>query len=416
MNKKNLGKLLKISGYAINIIIALLTLLSAYGGVVNPEKSTIPAIFAMTFPFWLGLILVVLVTDLFLNRWAAIIPGVTILLSMGPILSYCPLNITKSMDSPAPEADSFTLLSYNVFGLTDYRNPNFSFYTNRDTENTDSTATAEVPDNPTISYIISQNSDIVCMQEFYLPLNQKNPFISKAQVDTINDMYPYKAYDNINCILSKYPLYKIKVRPIDSTTANYTAAVAEIQGHRTLILSVHLESIGLDASDKALYKEITNGEGSRETIKGAKDQLLRKLSRAFRERANQTRLIRSQIDSLGIQNVIIAGDFNDIQECYAIRELSQDEFRSAYSMAGFGPIVTYYANRFYFHIDHILYRGKLEAVRFRKDNFERSDHYPIQAMFQWSRTAEKVNRNLKGIDLINRDRDTIPADTTATKQ
>lgn len=82
--------------------------------------------------------------------------------------------------------------------------------------------------------------------------------------------------------------------------------------------------------------------------------------------------------------MIVAGDFNDIPGCYALRELCRDDFRNAFTEAGCGPIVTYHANRFYFHIDHIVYRGNMEAVAYRRGDCEASDHYPVIATFRWT--------------------------------
>ena len=67
MNKETILKILTISGYVVNGLLMLVTLMAAYGGVVNPETSTIPAILAMTFPLWLGLTIVALVIDLIFN-------------------------------------------------------------------------------------------------------------------------------------------------------------------------------------------------------------------------------------------------------------------------------------------------------------------------------------------------------------
>lgn len=385
-------------------MLALVTLMSAYGGIVNPDVSAIPAILAMTFPLWLGLTVAALTACLFFNRVMAIIPGVTILLCISPILSFCPLNLSREKLTPDEEARSFTFMSYNVYGLNDFRH---QLPSPKDT----TMLYQEVmkgKNNPTLSYIISQDADIVCMQEFWWTLKPNHRVVSPALLDSIYAKYPYRVMGAGNGILSKFPIYPVKLPKLNDATAFHLAAVAEIQGRRTLIVSVHLQSIGLDDSDKALYHEITAGEGGREAIAGAKRQLLSKLAKAFRNRAIQTRLIRSQIDSLGIENVIVAGDFNDIPDCYALRQLAKDDFKSAFSMAGCGPVITYHANRFYFQIDHILYRGQLDAVGYRKDDFDRSDHYPIMARFLWSETSPTVNRSLKGIDLINRAvRDTI---------
>lgn len=399
MNKDTILKILSISGYAVNGLLAIVTLMAAYGGVVNPETSTIPAILAMTFPIWLGLTIIAAVVDLFFNRIMAIIPGATIILCLGPALSFCPLNLPRENLTPQEEARSFTFMSYNVYGLNDFRIP---LPTPKDTTSLYQEAMAG-KSNPTMSFIVKQKADIVCLQEFWWTLKPNHRVISPGLLDSIFAEYPYRVMGAGNAVMSKYPIYPIKLPNLDDPTAFHLAVVAEIQGHRTLIVSAHLQSIGLDASDKALYHEITEGEGGRKAISGAKRQLLSKLSTAFQNRADQARLIRQQIDSIGIENVIIAGDFNDIQDCYAIRQLAKDDFKSAFAMAGCGPIITYHANRFYFQIDHILYRGKLDAIGFKKDNFDRSDHYPITARFLWTETAPKVDRHIKGIDLINRE-------------
>lgn len=399
MNKDIIIKILRISGYLANTLLALVTLLSAYGGMVNPETSTIPAILAMTFPLWLGLTVISLVITLFVNRLMAIIPGVTILLCISPILSFCPLNVSREKLTPEEEARSFTFMSYNVYGLNDFRkdlpSPKDTTLLYKEVMNG--------KNNPTLAHIIQQNADIVCMQEFWWTLKPNHRVVSPALLDSIYAKYPYRVMGAGNGVLSKFPIYPIYLPKLNDPTAFHLAVVAEIQGHRTLIISAHLQSIGLDSSDKELYHEITEGDGGREAIAGAKRKLLSKLAKAFRNRAAQTRLIRRQIDSIGIENVIIAGDFNDIPDCYALRQLAKDDFKSAFSMAGFGPVVTYHANRFYFQIDHILYRGKLDAIGYRKDDFDRSDHYPIMARFMWSEAAPTVNRRLKGIDLINRE-------------
>lgn len=399
VNKDTLLKILNIACYIGNGLLALITLLSGYGGAVNPETSTIPAILAMTFPLWLALTIIILIINLFVSRRMAIIQGVTVLLCIGPILNFCPLNISSSKMTPEEQERSFTFMSYNVYGLLDYKNPSSP---------KDSTKlrkeVGEDRSNPTMSYILKQNLDIICLQEFYMDISPKSQLFSRALYDSICDRYPYKVRGAANAIFSKYPIYSVPVKQPDDPTAFYLAAVVEIQGHKTLVVSAHLQSIGLDANDKALYQELTQGEGSRQAIAGVKRQLYSKLSKAFRNRSEQARLIRQQIDSIGIENVIIAGDFNDIQGCYAMRELARDDFKSAFTMAAFGPVITYHANRFYFHIDHILYRGDMEAVKFHTDNkFGRSDHYPVDATFVWGPSAKTVNRNLKGIDLINRE-------------
>lgn len=406
MNKEKLRKNLIIAGYVVNVLIALIMLLSAYGGMVNPEVTALPAIFAMTFPMWLAISILTAMADFFFRKRLALIQGAAIVLSLGPILSYSPLNLSHAKLNEEEENRSFTLMSYNVFGLNDYQKP----YSPKDSTQLRDEALKGIF-NPTLSYILERDPDIACLQEFYLSLDPNFPVIAKPLYDSICKRYPHRISGSANGILSKYPIYPVKLVQPEDPTAFYLGAVAEIQKHRTLIISAHMQSIGLDKSDRALYTEITKGEGGSKAIAEAKNQILGKLSLAFRKRAEQAKSLRHQIDSLGVDNVIVAGDFNDIPGCYALRQLALDDFKNAFTMTGFGPIITYHANRFYFHIDHILYRGDMEATGFYCGDFARSDHYPIEATFLWSESAKTVDRNLKGIDLINRRRD---ADTTFT--
>lgn len=387
-------------GYGLNILLALLTIASGYGGVVNPATTTLPAMLAMTFPIWLTVTVIVLIVDFFINKKMAFIQGAAMIICIGPILSFCPLNISRDTLSDEETSRSFTIMSYNVFGFNDCNA--------KDSKSPSDTIPMkqklkERVSNPTLSWILQQDCDIACLQEGNFHYSKDNPgLITRELYDSVCRRYPYRVVGNKNVILSKFPLYPLELEQDPERTAFHQGAIAEIQGHRTLIISAHLQSIGLDSSDKELYREITDGEGDKDKLKEARQQLLSKLSNAFRLRARQAERIRRQIDSLNVENVIICGDFNDIQDSYATRIFTNDEFKSAFTAAGFGPIITYHANRFYFHIDHILYRGELEAVKFRKYGFPRSDHYPITTRFLWTRDAKKVNRNDKGIDLINR--------------
>lgn len=398
IRKESIRKFIRIVLYCLNGLLALITIASAYGGMVNPDTTTLPAMMAMTFPLWVGLTILALLINLFAYRMMAIVQGATLLICIGPILSFAPLHLHKTKLSAKEEQRTFTFMSYNVLGLASYANPPKNA---KDTSHLVEEFKKGVS-NPTLSWVLHQDCDIASLQEFGFGVDRHN-LMTPALYDSICKNYPHRTVSNGVGILSKYPIYPVNLRQPEETSGSVVGAIAEIDGHRTLLISVHLQSIGLDSSDRELYREITEGDGGREALKEAKTRLLGKLSTAFRVRARQARMIRSQIDSLGIPNVIICGDFNDIQDSYAMRILARDDFSSAFRKAGRGPIITYYVNRFYFHIDHILYRGHMDAIDFKCYDFKRSDHYPISARFLWEEDAPKVNRNLKGIDLINRE-------------
>lgn len=379
VNKQRIRKSITIIGYLANSLLLLITILSAYGGMVNPEKSTIPAMLAMTFPVWLFATIAALVISFLFDKRMAIIPGATLLICIGPILDFCPLHCFGKKLSDEEKTHSFTILSYNAFGLVDY-----TCESKNDMKKILRNERDNGINNPTLQHILDYNADILCLQEFEADKTFKRSVISAELYDRTCATYPYRLRAKDNVILSKYPIEPITLTyPGRRRNPPYMGAIANIQGHRTLIICLHIASVGLNNDDKALYREITNGEGGKTAIKTARHQLLSKLSKAFRNRSRMTSFLRERIDSLGIDNVIIAGDFNDINNCYAIRQLQQDDFKEAFIEAGCGPTITYHANRFYFQIDHILYRGDMEAVDYKRDKFKRSDHYPILTTFLW---------------------------------
>ena len=361
-----------------NLLLAAITIIAAYGGKVDPETSTIPAILAMTFPGWLLLTVLTLVTDLIMFRRMAVIPFLTLIVCLTPILSFSPLNFSKVKLTPQQEKNTFTLMSYNVYGLIDFKDPSYLGKSRKELQ--EETLSGIL--NPTLSYIINKAPDVACLQEFPNAIPNPMNHISVQQMDSIYTIFPHRTGVYGENVYSRFPLYPIDLRQPESEYCWFGAAMVHIMGHKTLVVSVHFQSIGLNSDDKALFHQLTEGEGARK-VKEVKQQLLGKLSLAFKERAKQARLLREQIDSLNVENVIIAGDFNDIPDCYAMRLLAKEDFKSAFATAGCGPTHTYYGNRFFFNIDHILYRGKMHAVGYERQKEGNSDHYPIEVKFIW---------------------------------
>lgn len=81
--------------------------------------------------------------------------------------------------------------------------------------------------------------------------------------------------------------------------------------------------------------------------------------------------------------MIICGDFNDVPESYAYRLLKGNDLKDAYVETGFGPMITYNAHAFWFHLDQIFYRGALRPLSVRKGKTKLSDHYPLFAEFEF---------------------------------
>ncbi len=356
----------------VNIIVAVITLISAYGGTVNPAHTVIPALMSMMLPIVLIAGIAVAGLDILVQKpRMAIIIALSWIASAPSLLSYSPLHPGTRSIPPEEQSRSFTMLTWNALHFWDFR--------------------GNVPDittNASIDYILDTDADIVNLQEVEAVQDSPMWHITSEQVRTLKERYPYRMI-NVNnelSILSKYPFQYVSLDMPDPMGIRMALFRFEIMGETVNLFNVHLESIGLNMADKELYQGLFDkAPGSeraiRKELSDVKHQLVSKLAVAFKKRADQARFIRHTIDSIG-GNFIVAGDFNDIQGSYALRTILGDgDMHDAYAENAFGPTITYHGNRFYFRIDHVLYRGDMEAVDIERGDTPSSDHYPLLTTF-----------------------------------
>lgn len=357
-------------GVGLNLAVALLTVFSAYGGMFNPEERVIASMAAMVLPLLLLAGIVLCVVNLLVDKRLILVIAAGWVISLPSILVFSPLHFWKPALTEQQKKGSFTFLTYNVLHFWDFRGEDYP----------------GVEQNETLDYIISTNADIVNLQEYDV-LDTKGPWkIKEAQIDSLNALYPYQ-YTDLDlkyALLSKYPFEKIELEVHPKAKLAMLGFRLNIQGHEIHLINVHLKSIGLTPEDKTLYKEAldmpaTKSELKRE-LKEVKSQLLTKLSEAFKIRTLQARTARNIVDSIG-GPFIVAGDFNDIPDCYAVRTIKGKDMHDAYADAAFGPTITYHGDKFYFRIDQILYRGPFKAIDIERGDISSSDHNPLLATF-----------------------------------
>ncbi len=367
-------KLRQIQNRYVQLAVLLLSaalgvafVFSAYGGMMNPLKSSVGALAAMTFPILLILQIIVLVINLIWFRIAAVVTALSLIVSAGPIFTFCPVHpfrpSVKAIESSQEKV--VKIMTYNMLNLDDF-----------------SKGFCSVSEgNPTVSYVLSEAPDILFCQEGnpILSENQKN--ISAEQHKELLSRYPYNHVNPRGMgLLSRYPFKMITVKHPDQWLYDIYRYEIDVDGDTIVAFNVHLQSLGLTADDKALYHDLTNADPP-ESLRKIRTSLIGKLTSAFRSRARQAKFIREIINSVD-GNILVCGDFNDIPGCYAQRVIQGDDLRDAYRDAGSGPAITYHADRFFFRIDHILYSGKLRPLRVWAGHNASSDHYPLIAYFE----------------------------------
>lgn len=351
-----------------NVICALGLLVASYAGYINPDVIPVAGVPVMTLPGWIAIVLLLTVFNLIFARRTAIISGVSLLMCAVPIWNYCPLNIPHGALTPAEQAESFTLLDYNVFGFNDR------------TLKPDDSLTA----NRTMEYILAKNADIVCLGEADFLEESAPHHVNADQIKRLHRQYPYVLLGGYTmAFLSKYPIEALPVNysRFEVGGGDFFAARVEIKGRKVTLFNCHFQSIGLTDEDKALYSKLTELEGGRSSVRAARHTLIAKLAAANRKRAQQAQWLGQYLQRYGGVNTIVCGDFNDVPDCYALRHLSDFGLKEVYPQVGFGPMITYNANRFLFRIDHVLYRGHMEAVSQERGSLTSSDHYPLLTTF-----------------------------------
>lgn len=361
---KSVRKIIGVVVLIFAIISSLLLVIASYVQYLSPAVMALPALLGLAFPIVLCVTLFFFVLLLIIYPLYALAPLAALLLSIPAALQYCPIN-GKSIKINT-NRDTFTLLSYNVYHYVDIGVEPYE---------------GELQYNRTLQYILDINADIVALQEVSsVKYPSKRLNTTQEQIDKLNELYPYRIYQNRNQVLSKYPI-ELVMDTMYTKTAFTSVYKVDINDRTLTLFNNHLESIGLNKDDKQLYKDITNGVDSIGAKVGGIKAFTRKFLTAFENRAHQVDCIDSLARQMG-GDIIMCGDINDTPNSYAYYRLKKGR-EDAFLEKGSGPGYTYKANRMWVRIDHIIYDGELEASYIEKGKKQYSDHYPILVEFEW---------------------------------
>lgn len=360
---------------AFCIGLSAATITGAYGGYVDPARSVIPAIACMAFPYLALLTFVVMVANIFWNKWLAGLGAATLLVCIGPVLNASPLHFsTVDAKGVGASTDTFSVMTFNTYFFNSYKSVDL------DSLATDQTAAA----------ILDADPSIVVMQEAvpYDPFEMGRGKVSPALGAAIRARYPFRSFQGSTmAILSKFP-FKRTLKHFDSKGEQsfmldtYDVSIGDSTLH---LVNVHLQSLMIAKQDLGFAISVRNLFTKTEARSAARHMLLPKIAMAFRKRARQARLVRQVVDSMSPGPIVLCGDFNDVPGCYAIRTIEGSTLRDCYADAGFGPSVTYRSNHLYFRIDHMLYGGDIRPLVSRRIDGGGSDHYPLYTLFAFGR-------------------------------
>lgn len=344
----------------INLFFIICYVCALLATVVPPDKTVFFSYFGLIFP------VILLINVLFVILWLLrekrfwLLSGLLILVSFKACNNVFTISCPKKIDT---EATIISLLTYNVslFG-------------------------GEKKTNEIVDFILEQNADIVCLQEFG-GYNQNSKFSSYSILRKFSELYPYRHiwYKNQKGMaswgvvtFSKYPI--IDKEKIDYESKFNVSVFSDIViGNDTVrVINNHLESNKLTMSDLKKYSKLNDNFG-RQEILDATVTTSERLGAAYPIRARQARTIAQTIANSPYK-VVVCGDFNDVPQSYVYRTI-KGNLQDVYTASALGYRYSYHQNHLYVGIDHVMIDNSFHAISCRIPHVNYSDHYPVIATF-----------------------------------
>lgn len=227
-------------------------------------------------------------------------------------------------------------------------------------------------------YMIDQEADVACFQEFY---NKDNPttfptadlFKKKFGAKEYHSRFIYKKVGRQNfgvALFSKLPVIAkgdVNFELEDDQNYNFCIFVDVVKDQDTFrIYNVHLQSFRIS--------KIEDDEPSSSMVKG----IVQKLKTAYPKRADQALRINEHIKSSPYP-VIVVGDFNDTPVSFVYNQF-QSHLTDAFLNCGSGIGSTYVGKMPAGRIDYLFHSPSLVSTNFEVQKRPFSDHRAISCV------------------------------------
>lgn len=360
------------------VLFALLLVLCAYAGKFNPESFFFAPFLTLAYMPMLLLLALLLVVLLFCRKWlamAVLILGFVVTLPVFRL--FVPMNSEDHLP-PLPVDTAFQLkvMTYNVLSFN-YNMPDLSG-----------------KPSTSMALILEAKPDVVILQEGgaagidWSEIPSLQPYMSQ-----IKERYPYSysSTEGLN-ILSRYSFtttalgeakYIRSALGYNREASAHLARAYDLQlpsGKQLRLIDFRLQSYHLSFGKNMNIRVSPD----------AKPAPLERMRRSFVLRSNDAATIRQAIDD-SPANVIVCGDMNDVSSSNVYRIIRGEDLTDAWVEVGNGYAYTFNSYNLPFRIDHIFYRGALQALRAQRLKGGSSDHYPMMVTFDLDISDSHVN-------------------------
>ncbi len=363
----------KLSNFAkrvfliLNIVAAIVFLLSAFAPYLNPSKWWAISLLGLGFAFICGIQVLFVILWLFLKPRYALIPLITLLIGLKSISVFFAFTSANEFKTNKPK-NTLRVVHWNVARFIEWsRNNNKGSQTRL----------------KMMKQLKEQNADVLCLSEFF---HSNNPIYYdnlKYVMVKLGFPYYYYSWDDDGgdqwvgqAIFSRFPI-------VDSGIIRYPRpGMPEALIHADIVFNqdtvrfytTHLQSVRFRKGDYESIEKIKNrDEGLVENSKN----IFSKLKTGLILRSRQADIVQKEIQS-SPHPYVITGDLNDVPNSYTYFTIS-DGLQDAFIKKGFGLGRTYTDLSPTLRIDYILSTKNFEVLQFKRIAKKLSDHYMLVA-------------------------------------
>jgi len=350
----------------LNIITAVLYLLSCLAPYIKPTDSWIIAVLGLAFPFLLALLIGFIFLWLILKLRRVLYSIIVLLAGYKSISVFWAFNAPSAFQYQK-KPNQIRIASWNVARFLEWKRNN----------NEKSQARLKMLDQ-----IQKQNPDILCLEEFFH--SPDSAFYNNiSEIKAMGYPYYFFSYDPDGdyqyigaAIFSKYPMLDTGLvryfRP--SMTEALVHADIKVNEDTIRVFATHLQSVQFRQKDYEAINEIKSVEDS---LIGNSKTVLAKLRKAIILRSSQADVARQIMDDSPYPTIFCA-DLNDTPNSYTYSTIRGD-MEDAFLAKGFGIGRTFSSLSPTLRIDYIFTDDQFSIKQFTRVVKYLSDHFMIMA-------------------------------------
>lgn len=350
----------------LNVLAAVVFLITFLAPSVSPVISWIPALLAMTFVFQLAVHVGFLVWWFVFRRKRMLLSGALLVLGYGHVKDH--VQFFGRSGPEQPTVQEMKVLSYNV-RLFDLYNWSHN----------------KVTRDSIFALLHREDADVLCLQEFFQSNDARffptrSSLLKDFRYKQAHEHYTHEArYDQHFGIatFSTFPIVKKGFIDFPGTTNNVCIwSDIALTSDTIRVYNAHLASYHFGDEDYKFLQDLDTDTHT-DSLKLGGERILKRLRRGFRLRAGEVEKIAEHMRN-SPHPVLYCGDMNDVPMSYGYASL-RSVLEDAFVESGTGLGGTYIGNLPSLRIDHILHGPELEAWDFRTLPNELSDHRAISS-------------------------------------